>query len=164
MIRKHIIVAALVVAIVAATDQAALGPAVAQQPSITLAGAQLVISSAIAAARAAGSHGAIAVVDAGGNLIAAASIDGTFPQAAQVAIGKAHTAAVFRHDTSFFENAINGGRTALVAMPNFTPLQGGVLLTVDGKVVGAVGVSGTASQQQDEDVARAGARALVGRS
>jgi glc operon protein GlcG len=125
-----------------------------------LEGAQRVIAAAIAAAKADGSHGAIAVVDDGGNLVAVSSLDGTFPQAAQVAIGKAHTAAVFRKDTGFFEHAINTGRTTLVAMQNFTPLQGGVLILVNGEVVGAVGVSGTASQQQDEDVAKAGARAL----
>jgi glc operon protein GlcG len=133
----------------------------AQRSVLTLEGAQRVIAAAESAALATHSHGAIAVVDEGGNLIAVASLDGTFPQAAQVAIGKAHTSAVFRKDTSFFENSINRGRTTLVAMSNFTPLQGGVLITVNGEVVGAVGVSGTASQQQDEDVAKAGARALV---
>jgi glc operon protein GlcG len=133
---------------------------VVQHSVLTLEGAQRVIAAAIASAKADGSHGAIAVVDDGGNLVAVASLDGTFPQAAQVAIGKAHTAAVFRKDTGFFEHAINTGRTTLVAMQNFTPLQGGVLILVNGEVVGAVGVSGTASQQQDEDVAKAGARAL----
>lgn len=133
---------------------------IAQHKALTLEGAQRVIQAAESAAQAAHSHGAIAVVDEGGNLIAVASLDGTFPQAAQVAIGKAHTAAVYRKDTGFFETSINRGRTTLVAMQNFTPLQGGVLITVDGEVVGAVGVSGTASQQQDEDVAKAGARAL----
>src|SRR5215469_3905243 len=136
---------------------------VTQHSVLTLEGAQRVVSAAIAAAKADGSHGAIAVVDDGGNLIAAASIDGTFPQAAQVAIGKAHTAAVFRKDTGFFEKAINSGRTTLVAMQNFTPLQGGVLIEVGGVVVGAVGVSGTASQQQDEEVAKAGVAAIAER-
>lgn len=133
---------------------------IAQHKVLTLEGAQRIIQAAESSALAAHSHGAIAVVDGGGNLIAVASLDGTFPQAAQVAIGKAHTAAVFRKDTGFFEDSINRGRTTLVAMQNFTPLQGGVLIIVDGEVVGAVGVSGTASQQQDEDVARAGVRAL----
>lgn len=151
----------LSLAVLSATREAP-AQAVASHKSITLDGAQRVIAAAIKAARDDGSNGAIAVVDAGGNLIAVASLDGTFPQAAQVAIGKAHTAAAFRKDTGFFEHAINAGRTALVAMQNFTPLQGAVLITVDGEVVGAVGVSGTASQQQDEDVAKAGARAIGG--
>jgi glc operon protein GlcG len=135
---------------------------VTERKEITLGGAQRIIAAALAAEKAAGSHGAVAVVDEGGNLIAVASADGTFPQAAEVAIGKAHTSAVFRKDTSFFEHSINSGRTTLVAMQNFTPLQGGVLIEVGGVVVGAVGVSGTASQQQDEDVAKAGAAALGG--
>jgi glc operon protein GlcG len=150
-------------ALVAATLGGALpsnAQVVAQHSVLTLEGAQKAIAASIAAATADHSHGAIAVVDSGGNLIAVASLDGTFPQAAQVAIGKAHTAAVFRKDTSFFEHSINSGRTTLVAMQNFTPLQGGVLIVVGGDVVGAIGVSGTASQQQDEDVARAGAQAL----
>jgi len=150
-----------------ATLASSLAPAgaeiVFQHKTLTLDGAQRVIAASISAARAANSHGAIAVVDDGGNLIAVASLDGTFPQAAQVAIGKAHTAAVFRKDTSFFEHSINSGRTTLVAMQNFTPLQGGVLITIGGEVVGAVGVSGTTSQQQDEDVAKAGAQAVEGR-
>ncbi|HMD03259.1 MAG TPA: heme-binding protein [Candidatus Baltobacteraceae bacterium] len=143
-----------------ASTVSASADVVTVRKEITLDGAQRVIAAALAAEKAAGSHGAVAVVDAGGNVIAVASADGTFPQAAEVAIGKAHTAAVFRKDTSFFENSINSGRTTLVAMRNFTPLQGGVLIRVGGEVVGAVGVSGTASQQQDEEVAKAGAAAL----
>lgn len=155
-------IAALILGI-AATSAGAGAQLLRQQKDLTLEGAEHVIAAALAAARKDHSHGAVAVVDSGGNLIAVESLDGTFPQAAQVAIGKAHTAAVFRKDTSAFENAINSGRTTLVAMQNFTPLQGGVLITVDGDVIGAVGVSGTASQQQDEEVAKAGAAALNGR-
>ncbi|MBV8434998.1 MAG: heme-binding protein, partial [Candidatus Eremiobacteraeota bacterium] len=149
MKRTYLSLCALVVAALTAALPAN-AQAVAQHKVLTLEGAQKVVSAALAAAEADHSHGAVAVVDSGGNLIAVASLDGTFPQAAQVAIGKAHTAAVFRKDTSFFEHAINSGRVTLVAMQNFTPLQGGVLILVDGEVVGAVGVSGTASQQQDE--------------
>lgn len=159
MTRAFLFCAALLAA-ASLSMPSAFAQTIAQRRVLTLEGAQRVIEAAESAALAAHSHGAIAVVDEGGNLIAVASLDGTFPQAAQVAIGKAHTSAVFRKDTSFFENSINSGRTTLVAMQNFTPLEGGVLITVNGEVVGAVGVSGTASQQQDEDVAKAGARAL----
>jgi len=155
--------AAAALAIVAAPSLQARADDVAEHKEITLEGAQRVINAAVAEAKRDASHGAIAVVDEGGNLIAVVSLDGTFPQAAQVAIGKAHTAAVFRKNTGEFEKAINGGRTTLVAMQNFTPLQGGVLIVVGGEVVGAVGVSGTASQQQDEEVAKAGAQALGSR-
>lgn len=157
---RAVMFAAALFAATALLMSSAFAQVTAQRKVLTLEGAQHVIAAAETAALASHSHGAIAVVDEGGNLIAAASLDGTFPQAAQVAIGKAHTAAVFRKDTSFFENSINRGRTTLVAMQNFTPLQGGVLITINGEVVGAVGVSGTASQQQDDDVAKAGARAV----
>jgi glc operon protein GlcG len=158
MIKQRIKFAALTFsAILAASMLQANAQEVATHKSLTLAGAQKVVAAALASANALHTHGAIAVVDESGNLLAEATIDGTFPQAGLVAIGKAHTAAAFRKNTSGFEQSINSGRTALVAMPNFTPLQGGVVIVVDGEVVGAIGVSGTASQQQDEDVAKAGA-------
>jgi glc operon protein GlcG len=59
-----------------------------------------------------------------------------------------------------FEEAINQGRTALTAMNDFTPLQGGVPIVIAGQVVGAVGVSGAASAQQDTDIANVAAVAL----
>jgi glc operon protein GlcG len=161
--KRSVLFVLALVATMTGSSVAALAQVVAQHNALTLEGAQVIIAAATAAANGFKTHGGIAVVDAGGNLIAAVLLDGSFPQASTVAIGKAHTAAVFRTDTANFEKAINGGRTTLVAMQNFTPLQGGVLITIGGEVVGAVGVSGTDSQQQDEAVAKAGAAALAGR-
>lgn len=136
---------------------------VAAQSQLTLAGAKQAIAAAVASAQEKGAPGgSIAVVDSGGNLIALERLDNTFAASANVSIGKARTAAIFKHPTSFFETAINNGRTALTAMPDFTPLQGGVLIEANGQVVGAIGVSGTASAQQDEEIAIAGAEALQG--
>ena len=59
-----------------------------------------------------------------------------------------------------FEDIINKGRTAMTSLADFTPLQGGIPILVDGQVVGAIGVSGAASAQQDEELAIAGAAAL----
>lgn len=73
--------------------------------------------------------------------------------AATVSTGKARTAALFGKPTKVFEELINKGRTAMAALPDFTPLQGGVPLLLDGRVVGAIGVSGAASAQQDHDIA-----------
>jgi glc operon protein GlcG len=56
---------------------------------------------------------------------------------------------------------INGGRTTMVALPDFTPLQGGVPIVAKGRVIGAVGVSGAASAAQDEEIAQAAARAAA---
>jgi len=67
----------------------------------------------------------IAVVDAGGNLMALERIDGTFAAGANIFIGKARTALLFQKPTKFFEDVANKGRTAMVALDGFTPLLGG---------------------------------------
>ena len=99
-------------------------------------------------------------VDDGGNLMALERVDGTFAAGANISIGKARTAALFQKPTRVFEEIIGKGRTAMVALNDFTPLQGGVPIVVDGQIVGAVGVSGAASAQQDEELAMAAAAAV----
>lgn len=131
--------------------------------TLTLDGAKKVIEGAKAEAKRVNAPGGvIAVVDDGGNLMALERLDGTFAAGANISIGKARTAVLFKRPTKAFEDIIKNGRTAMVALPDsfFTPLQGGVPVTVDGQIVGAVGVSGAASAQQDEDLAVAGAKAL----
>jgi len=98
---------------------------------------------------------AIAIVDAGGALVYFERLDGTFPAASAVSFDKAHTAATFQHATKDFEDAVHNGRGALTGVKEMTPLQGGVPLVVEGKVIGAVGVSGAASAARDEAIARA---------
>ena len=88
-------------------------------------------------------------------------LDGSFAASANVAIGKARTSAMFRKPTKDFEDIINKGRFTMTALPDFTPLQGGVPIVHNGHVVGAIGVSGAKSAQQDEDVARAGAAVIA---
>ncbi len=138
----------------------ALPAQVMEKKTLTLDGARQVIAGAMAEAKNANAGGVIAVVDDGGNLIALERRDGTFAAGANVSIGKARTAALFRKPTSFFEKVIRDGRTPMVALDDFTPLQGGVPIEIDGQIVGAVGVSGASSAQQDEEFALAGARAL----
>jgi glc operon protein GlcG len=131
---------------------------VTQKPALSLDGAQAALAAAAAEARRSGAGGAIAVVDDGGHLLAFARLDGTFPAGAEVSIGKARTAAIFRKPTSAFEDSINKGRFAMTALPDFfTPLQGGVPIMHDGQVIGGIGVSGSSSAAQDEQVASAGA-------
>lgn len=127
---------------------------------LTLDGARKVAAAAAAEAKAHQDGGAIAVVDEGGNLIYLERLEGTFPAGANVSIGKARTAALFQKPTAAFEEIIKGGRTPMIALADFTPLQGGVPIVVGGKVIGAIGVSGAASQLRDEAVAKAGAAAL----
>ncbi len=76
-----------------------------------------------------------------------------------VGIGKARTAAIFRRPSREFEEQIKNGRVASLVLPGATPLQGGVPLIANGKVVGAIGVSGN-TPQEDEDIALAGATAF----
>jgi len=134
-----------------------------EKKSLTIEGAKSVIAAAVAYAKKNNAPGGvIAVVDEGGNLMALERLDGTFAAGANISIGKARTAVLFKRPTKAFEDIIKNGRTAMVALPDayFTPLQGGVPITVDGQVVGGVGVSGASSAQQDEELAMAGASAL----
>jgi uncharacterized protein GlcG (DUF336 family)/quercetin dioxygenase-like cupin family protein len=134
---------------------------VAEKRTLTLEGAEKVIAAAKAEAKKVNAPGGvIAVVDDGGNLMAVARLDGTFAAGANISIGKARTAALFKKPTKFFEDVIKNGRTAMVALKDFTPLQGGIPIMVGGQVVGAVGVSGAATAAQDEELAIAGANAL----
>src|SRR2546428_265493 len=82
--------------------------------------------------------------------------------AGRISAGKARTAALFKKPTRAFEEIIGKGRTAMIALEDFTPLEGGIPLTVDGQIVGAVGVSGAASAQQDEELAVVAAGAAAG--
>jgi len=135
---------------------------ITEKKSLTLEGARIVIAGAKAyAAKNNAPGGVIAVVDEGGNLVALERIDGTFSAGANISIGKAKTAVMFKRPTKVFEEIIKNGRTAMVALPDFTPLQGGVPIMIDGQIVGGVGVSGAASAVQDEELAIAGATALT---
>jgi gluconolactonase len=132
--------------------------------TLTIDGAKRVIAGAVAYAKKNNAPGGvIAVVDDGGHLMALERLDGTFAAGADVSIGKARTAALFKRPTKAFEDTIKNGRTAMVALSDayFTPLQGGVPITVEGQIVGGVGVSGAASAQQDEEMAMAGASVLT---
>lgn len=139
---------------------------VSNKRGLTLEGAKTVIAAVVVeASRLNAPGGSIAVVDEGGNLLALERLDQTFAASANIAIGKARTSALFTKPTKVFEEAIKGGRTSMVTLggdlQSFTPLQGGIPLEWEGKVVGAIGVSGAASAQQDEELAIAGAKSLA---
>ena len=133
---------------------------VAAKKALTLDGAKQVVAAAVAEARRNQAGGAIAVVDDGGNLVALERLDGTFPVGANISIGKARTAAMFKLPTRRFEDIIKNGRTAMVALTDFTPLQGGVPILYQGEVIGAIGVSGN-SPPIDEQIAKFGAEAAM---
>ena len=135
---------------------------ITNKKALNLEGARKLIAAGQEYARSHNAPGAvIAVVDEGGNLVALERLDGTFSAGAQISIGKARTAVQFKKPTKFFEDVIKNGRTSMVALNDFTPLQGGVPVVVDGEVIGGVGVSGASSAAQDEEVANAGAAAIT---
>jgi glc operon protein GlcG len=127
---------------------------------LTLAGARTIAAAAEAEVRRLNTTGAIAIVDDGGNLLYLLRTDNTFPAGSYVAIDKARTAATFRMPTRNLEDAVKSGRVSLVAVSEMTPLAGGIPIVVEGQVVGAVGVSGAANAQQDEELAKVAAAAL----
>src|SRR5256886_16364467 len=134
-----------------------------EKKTLTLKGAESAIDAAKAKAQKLKAPGeVIAVVDDGGNLMALERLDATFSAGANISIGKARTAVMFKKPTRFFEELINAsgkGRTVMTAVKDFTPLIGGIPIMVDDQIVGGVGVSGAASAQQDEELAIAGAAA-----
>ena len=136
-----------------------------EKKTLTLQGAEQVIAAAkTEAQKLQAPGGVIAVVDDGGNLMALERLDGTFSAGANISIGKAKTAVMFKKPTRFFEELINSngkGRTVMTALENFTPLIGGIPIVVDGQIVGGVGVSGAASADQDEKLAIAGSNAFA---
>jgi glc operon protein GlcG len=134
---------------------------VATKPVLTLEGAKLAGEAAAKYAKDNGATPSIAVVDDGGQLLYFTRVETSFAAGANVSIGKARTAAMFKKPTSFFEETINKGRFTMTALPDFTPLQGGIPITHDGQVIGAIGVSGAKSAEQDEQVAKAGAAVMA---
>lgn len=128
---------------------------------MTLAVAKRLMAVAEAQVKAQGAPGgAIAIVDDGGHLVLLERLDGTFPAASTVSTEKARTAAVFRMPTENLEKAIQNGRNALLGVAVMTPLQGGVPVRANGRVIGAVGVPGAANAAQDTALANAIAASL----
>jgi uncharacterized protein GlcG (DUF336 family) len=98
---------------------------------------------------------AVVVVDPSGTLVAFARVDGTQVASIQIAIDKARSAAMFRRSTKVFEDALVGGRMAILALTGAMPVEGGVPIVVGNQIVGAIGVSG-GTAQEDGQIAAAG--------
>jgi len=145
-----------VMAVVAATAQAQL----IEKKALTLDGAKRIAAAAEAKAKAEGARVVIAVVDEGGSLLLLEPLDDTQVASVNVGIDKARTAAIFRRPSKVFEDQVRDGRIAALALHGAVPLQGGLPIVIDGKVIGAIAVSGE-TPQQDEDIARAGAAAAA---
>jgi glc operon protein GlcG len=127
---------------------------------LTLSAARKVVAAAEAEATKRGLGVVIVVVDDSGTVIELSRMDAAQIASVNVGIGKARTAAIYRRPSRVFEEQIRDGRVAALALADATPLQGGVPIFINSKVVGAVGVSGD-SPQVDEEIAIAGAKAIT---
>jgi len=160
------ILLALTSAVSASAQTAA--PAAAQQPApppappfgwpITVEQAQKVAEAAIAKAREIGVPNAVAVVEPTGDLVYFAKMDGARYSAVQLAQQKAIAAARYRRPTKAFYDGIEAGHQFFLTFPGVAGAPGGVPVIIDGKLVGAIGVSG-GNGDQDAQVSGAGAAA-----
>jgi glc operon protein GlcG len=161
--------ACALVALVAAAGSVG-GPALAQQPAasppygppITLDDAKRAMAAAELEAAKNSWQVAITILDSGANLVIFHKIDNTQLASITASEGKARTALTFKRPSKALDDAIAAGGAGLrlLAVKDITPLEGGLPIVVDGKIVGAIGVSGALSSQ-DAQVAKAGADALA---
>jgi glc operon protein GlcG len=130
-----------------------------QKQTLTLQAAKSLIAFAINKAKELGVGGAIAVVDDGGHLICLERIDGTMVAAANIAIGKAATAATFKRPGAELELTVTTDRPAMSVLNSvspfpFVPLKGSYPILFEGEIVGAIAVAGAMSGERDEAIAR----------
>src|SRR4030095_12321647 len=124
-------------------------------PDINAAGAKKIAAGVLAECQKNSWNVAVAVVDNHGFLVYFERMDNTQTASMDIAIGKARAAATYRRPTRAFMEAINKGSPATATLPGVFASPGGVPIMVDGKVIGAVGVSGVTGDQ-DEQCAKAG--------
>jgi glc operon protein GlcG len=131
------------------------GADLATRKALTLSAAKQMAAAAEAEARKNNWNVVIVVVDEGGHLIYLQRMDETQIASVGIAQGKARTAVLYKRPTKALEDAVAGGRTAILSLPGAVAVEGGLPVVVDGRIIGAIGVSGVQSTQ-DAQVARAG--------
>jgi len=129
----------------------------ATKKSLTLDAAKAIIAAAEAEAKKNNFTMVICVVDDGGHVILLERMDGTQLGSVQVAQDKAMTALNFKRPTKALEDAVAGGRNAVLKLTGAIPIEGGIPITVGGQIIGAIGASGGTSPQ-DAQVAAAGVK------
>jgi glc operon protein GlcG len=139
-----------------AVGSTAVSAQLIEKTTLTLDGAKRIATAAEHSAKAQGARVVIAVVDDGGNLLFLERLDDSQVASVNVGIDKARTAAIYRRPSKVFEEQVKNGRVSALALHGAVALQGGVPITVNGQVIGAIGVSGE-TPQVDEDIAIAGA-------
>jgi uncharacterized protein GlcG (DUF336 family) len=114
---------------------------------VSLETARKVTAAAIAEGKKNGWTVAVAVVDPGSVLVYFERMDGTLTASSDIAIGKARTAVAFKRSTKLFEDGILAGRLQNLGLPGALPIEGGIPLIEEGRIVGAIGVSGARPEQ-----------------
>lgn len=130
-------------------------------PALTYAGARLAAEAAGAAAAERGVAPVVSAVDAGGALMFLVRPDTAQVASVEVTTDKARTAAIYRRPSKDFEDQASGGRPSALHLARAVPLQGGVPIELDGEVIGAIGVSGASSADEDRELAELGARSIA---
>jgi uncharacterized protein GlcG (DUF336 family) len=145
-----------------ATPAAAAPPQPPYGPPLTLEQAKRVMAAAELEAAKNSWSVAITILDSGGNMVMFHKGDNTQLSGISTSAGKARTALDFKLPSKALDDAIAAGGAGmrLLALKDITPLQGGLLILVDGKIAGAIGVSGALSAQDDQ-IAKAGADVLA---
>ena len=127
---------------------------------LTLEDCRQISAAAEAEARKNNWNVCISIHDDGGHLLHLVRMDGATPANSRIAMEKGRTAAETRRSTAMWEERVKSGRMSMLRMPGVTPVQGGLPIVVDGECVGAVGVSGVQSHE-DEQIAKAGIAVLT---
>jgi uncharacterized protein GlcG (DUF336 family) len=159
-----IVVTVLVLATVPVGAQQPVAPPPPQIPyggPINLEQAKKVMAGAEAEATKNKWNVVITILDSGGHVVALHRLDGTQLGSIEAAHQKAYSAVLYRRPTKVFQDLVaqGGANLRLLSLAGASPLEGGVPIIVAGKIVGAIGVSGVASEQ-DAQVAKAGADSL----
>jgi len=132
-----------------------------EAPALTYEGAKLVAEAAGAEAARRGVAPVISAVDAGGALMYLVRPDHAQVASVEVTTDKARTAAIYRRPSKDFEDQASGGRPSALHLARSVPLQGGIPIEYDGEVIGAIGVSGATSADEDNELAQIGAAAIA---
>jgi glc operon protein GlcG len=159
---KSVVVVTLVLCAGCSLAQAPASPYLTPiGPSISVENAKKAAAAALAEARKNGWLQVVAVVDSAGTLVYYEKMDNTQLGSAEVAIDKARSAALYKRPTKAFQDALAGGGAGLrvLGLKGATPVEGGLPVVIDGKLVGAIGLSGDTSEH-DGQCAAAGLAAL----
>ena len=133
---------------------------IANKPVLTLAGAKEIASAAAQKAKSENWNVVIVISDAAGNIKYLERMEDVQLASTEVAINKAKSSVLYRRPTQVFSEGVESGNAGLASLPDMMPFAGGVPITIDGHMVGAIGVSGV-KPFQDAEIAQAGIDALL---